>query len=228
MERNTASISDFFFFLQHGSLSLFTLIHPFQVVHVTDSCPILSLSRLSHLVNPKGETCRCTTAPLNPAPPLPLPPALSQPPSSIPVPSVVGAVQTPPRPAPPSPSKHKGSIYQYVLVTFRGQCCCSWTLPAGSQKYSSVSAGHYVCLLWVYGCREECQVLGQTSMSVRSFSHLLMLRCWSLKWATFWQQRCLYFHLKVLKSMQVFLFSLTVLNCHMSRYDVPYSFHRFY
>lgn len=44
----------------------------------------------------------------------------------------------------PSQLKHKGSIYQYVLVTFRGQCCCSWTLPAGSQKYSSVSAGHYV------------------------------------------------------------------------------------
>eukprot|EP00064_Thunnus_orientalis_P003678 superscaffoldBa00000311_g3689 len=65
-----------------------------------------------------------------------------EPPPSIPVPSVVGAVQTAPRAQRhPSPSKHKGSIYQYVLVTFRGQCCCSWTLPAGSQKHSSVSAG---------------------------------------------------------------------------------------
>lgn len=69
----------------------------------------------------------------------------------------------------PSPSKHKGSIYQYVLVTFRGQCCCSWTLPAGSQTYSSVSAGHYVCLLWGGGVSEECQVLGQ-----------MCLRCWWL------------------------------------------------
>lgn len=54
----------------------------------------------------------------------------------------------------PSLSRHKGGFYQYVLVTFRGQCCCSWTLPAGSQKSCSVSEGHYVCLL----CVEECQV----------------------------------------------------------------------
>lgn len=25
---------------------------------------------------------------------------------------------------PPPPPKHKDSIYQYILVTFRGQCCC--------------------------------------------------------------------------------------------------------
>ncbi|KAI4807685.1 hypothetical protein KUCAC02_027476, partial [Chaenocephalus aceratus] len=40
---------------------------------------------------------------------------------------VVVAVQTTPESSatPPSP-EHKGRIYQYVLVTFRGQCCCSW------------------------------------------------------------------------------------------------------
>lgn len=82
-------------------------------------CSICSpCSRLSHLVNPKGEACRCTTTSLNPLPLfISLPPLLS----------VVVAVQTTPESSatPPSP-EHKGRIYQYVLVTFRGQCCCSW------------------------------------------------------------------------------------------------------
>lgn len=48
--------------------------------------------------------------------------------------------QTTPPPPPSSQLEHKGSIYQYVLVTFRGQCCCSWTQRARSQRHGSVSA----------------------------------------------------------------------------------------
>lgn len=102
-------------------------------------------SRLSHLVHPKGETCKCTMVPLNP---LPLLAFLSPPIHPFhPMQSVVEAVQTAQRPPPPPHGNTKAAIYQYVLVTFRGQCCCSWMLPAGSQEYSSVSVGHY---MWVW------------------------------------------------------------------------------
>lgn len=109
-------------FLQHSSGPLSRDAHasPSSIYQaVITICSLCSpCSRLSHLVNPKGEACRCTTTSLNPLPLfLTLPPLLS----------VVVAVQTTPESSatPPSP-EHKGRIYQYVLVTFRGQCCCSW------------------------------------------------------------------------------------------------------
>lgn len=83
------------------------------------TCSIDPLCRLSHLVNPEGEACRCTTAPLkyhiSPFHPR------TKPQHGL----LLGLykhiqVLTPP----PSPWKHKGGIYQYVLVTFTGQCCC--------------------------------------------------------------------------------------------------------
>lgn len=96
--------------LQHCTVSLSTPVHPPQLFmwQIHDSpysldiyiatcdnfCSIYPPSgRLSHLVNPKGETCRCTTAPLNPFP------ALFQPPPSNPAQPVVGAVQTAPEPS---------------------------------------------------------------------------------------------------------------------------------
>lgn len=101
---------------------------------------------LSHLVNPKGGTGRCTAALLNPLqPPTTAPPrpALL---SYSPALAVVGAVQTDhPTTTPSSQLEHKGSIYQYVLVTFRGQCCCSWTQRARSQRHGSVSAAQDAC-----------------------------------------------------------------------------------
>lgn len=130
-----------------------------RFISVTFSSLYPALGKRSHLINPKGETCRCTTVSLNPPPPF-----LSLPPIS-PRSLLLGLYKQPCARCHPSPSKHKGGFYQYVLVTFRGQCCCSWTLSAGPQKSRSVSEGHYVCLL----CSEECQVLGQMWMRVLMF-----------------------------------------------------------
>lgn len=113
--------------------------------------------KLSHLVNPIGGAGRCTTAPLNlpnlPTPPPP--PPRPAPPCSLPAErwllSGLYKQTTPPpstntHPTLSSQLEHKGSIYQYVLVTFRGQCCCSWTQQARSQRHSSVSAARDACL----------------------------------------------------------------------------------
>lgn len=91
----------------------------------------------------------------------PPPPSLSQPPPSTPRSLLLGLYKQPGGQRHPSLSKDKGRIYQYVLVTFRGQCCCSWTPAAGSQKSTSVLPGYCVCLLWAKACRGECQLLGQ-------------------------------------------------------------------
>lgn len=109
---------------------------------------------LSHLVNPKGGTGRCTAALLNPLHPpttaSPRPDLLSSSPALV----VVGAVKTVhPTTTPSSQLEHKGSIYQYVLVTFRGQCCCSWTQRARSQRHGSVSAAQDACLGGMSGVR---------------------------------------------------------------------------
>lgn len=166
--------------------------------------------KLSHLINPKGETGRCTTVSLNPSlsflSPLP----------SCPCSLLLGLYKQPRAQCHPSLSKHKGGFYQYVLVTFRGQCCCSWTLSAGPQKSCSVSEGHYVCLLWVLACREECQVLGQ--MCVRVFMFM-----WSvLTWASFRD-----FYLKITKTTWhlclLYFFWRCWKPCRLETYDtVPY------
>lgn len=78
------------------------------------------LCRLSHLVNPKVKHAGVQQPLWN------ITSALSTPLHQTPARAVVGGCTNTSRAqrTPPPPKKHKGGIYQYVLVTFRGQCCC--------------------------------------------------------------------------------------------------------
>lgn len=104
--------------------------------------------RLSHLVNPKGETCRCTTAPLNPFP------ALFQPPPSNPAQPVVGAVQTAPEPSATPPGWSTKAAFTSTFwwpsegnVVVAGRCLLDHRSTALYQRVITF------CLLWLEPCR---------------------------------------------------------------------------
>lgn len=157
--------------LQTSCIVLFflTLIQP-SVVHVIGSCTlwwlsvafILTEAGFHTLFTPKVKLAGVQWPLWTPPPP---PPSLSQPPPSTPCGLLLRLCKQLNIQWPTPGSKHKGSIYQYVLVTFRGQCCCSWMLPAGHRRTLMY---RYVCLLWAgegVSYKEECQVLDRMYMS---------------------------------------------------------------